>query len=125
VCEVVDAQRLKVFVVAEEDPRSELGRLLKQQHKTRQDELYGGLSRDERAEYDAGAERIDELKNFRPCPDCILKSVRQSKMHCAVYAFWKARFTAEHKRLAVEKSLENVRSISAAIERLKDSPEPD
>lgn len=60
--EVVDAQRLKVFVVAEEDPRSELGRLLKQQHKTRQDELYGGLSRDERAEYDAKAERIDELK---------------------------------------------------------------
>jgi hypothetical protein len=36
-----------------------------------------------------------------------------------------ARFTAEHKRLAVEKSLENVRSIGAAIERLKDSPEPD
>jgi hypothetical protein len=39
-----------------------LGRLLKEQYKTRQDELYGGLSRDERAEYDAKAERIDELK---------------------------------------------------------------
>jgi hypothetical protein len=60
--EVVDAQRLKVFVLAEEDPRCELGRLLKEQYKTRQDELYGGLSRDERAEYDAKAERIDELK---------------------------------------------------------------
>jgi len=42
---------LKVFVVAEEDPRSELARLLKQQHKTRQDEVYGGLSHDERADY--------------------------------------------------------------------------
>jgi hypothetical protein len=60
--EVVDAQRLKVFVLAEEDPRPELGRLLKEQYKTRQDELYGGLSGDERAEYDAKAERIDELK---------------------------------------------------------------
>src|SRR5580704_16426741 len=30
-------------------------------------------------------------KNFRPCPDCILKSVRQSKMHCAVYTFWNER----------------------------------
>jgi hypothetical protein len=33
--------------------------------------------------------------------------------------------TAEHKRLAVEKSLENVRSVAPAIQRLKDSPEPD
>lgn len=36
-----------------------------------------------------------------------------------------ARLTAEHKRLAVEKSLENVRSIGHAIQRLKESPNPD
>jgi hypothetical protein len=36
-----------------------------------------------------------------------------------------ARATAEQKRLAVEKSLENVRSIGSAIQRLKDSSDPD
>ncbi len=47
--------------VAEENPMSELARLRKQQHKTRQNEVYGGLSQDERAEYDSTTKRIDEL----------------------------------------------------------------
>jgi hypothetical protein len=47
--------------VAEENPKSELARLRKQQHKTRQNEVYGGLSQDERAEYDNTTKRIDEL----------------------------------------------------------------
>lgn len=36
-----------------------------------------------------------------------------------------ARLTAEHKRLALEKSLESIRAVGSAIQRLKDSPEPD
>lgn len=36
-----------------------------------------------------------------------------------------ARISAEHKRLAVEKSIENVRSIGPAIQRLNQSPDPE
>lgn len=51
---------LKVFAVAE-SPKSELARLRKRQRQARQDEVYGGFSKSERAEYDSRAERINEL----------------------------------------------------------------
>ncbi|MGA8622231.1 MAG: hypothetical protein WB660_27385 [Candidatus Sulfotelmatobacter sp.] len=45
-----------------ENPQSELSRLRKEQSKARQDEVFGGLSPAERAEYNEKAKRIDELK---------------------------------------------------------------
>jgi hypothetical protein len=42
--------------------QSELTRLRKQQAKARQDEVFGGLSRAERAEYDARANRIHDVE---------------------------------------------------------------
>jgi hypothetical protein len=41
---------------------SELTLLQKEQNKARQDEVFGGLSPAERAEYDGRAERIHELE---------------------------------------------------------------
>ena len=49
-----------MFAVAE-SPKSELARLRKRQLQARQDEVYGGLSESERAEYDTRGERIKEL----------------------------------------------------------------
>ena len=49
-----------MFAVAE-SPKSELARLRKRQRQARQDEVYGGFSKSERAEYDSRAERINEL----------------------------------------------------------------
>ena len=46
-----------------ENPRSELIRLLKEQNKARQNEVYGGLSPAEKAEYDARSQRIHELED--------------------------------------------------------------
>jgi hypothetical protein len=51
----------KVFVVAEENPKSELARLRKQQRQAQQDEVYGGFSQSERVEYGRRAQRIHEL----------------------------------------------------------------
>jgi hypothetical protein len=48
--------------VAKEKPESELRRLRTEQGKTRRDEVFGGLSRAERAEYDKKAERIRRLE---------------------------------------------------------------
>jgi hypothetical protein len=45
-----------------ETPRAELLRLLKELRKTRQDEIFGGLSLSERADYDKKANRISELE---------------------------------------------------------------
>ena len=45
----------------DETPHDELMRLLKAQLKTRQDEIYCGLSQTEKTEYDRRAERIREL----------------------------------------------------------------
>jgi hypothetical protein len=39
-------------------------RLRKEQSKTRRDEVFGGLSLTELAEYDGKAERIHELENY-------------------------------------------------------------
>jgi len=46
----------------EENPQSELARLLQEQTKTRQREVYGGLSHAEKTEYNRRAERIRELR---------------------------------------------------------------
>jgi hypothetical protein len=52
---------MKVFAVAEEKPKTELARLRDEQQQARQNEVYGGFSESERAEYDARGERIHEL----------------------------------------------------------------
>jgi hypothetical protein len=48
-------------VTEEENPHSELTQLRKAQRKTRENEVYGGLSKQERDEYTGRAERIHEL----------------------------------------------------------------
>jgi hypothetical protein len=45
----------------DESPHSELTQLLKAQRKARENEIYGGLSKQERDEYNERAERIHEL----------------------------------------------------------------
>ncbi len=42
--------------------QSELTRLLKEQYKARQDQVFGGLSPVERAEYNLRTERIHEIE---------------------------------------------------------------
>ena len=49
-------------VMANQKLQSELTRLRKQQAKARQDEIFGGFSRAERAEYDARANRIHDVE---------------------------------------------------------------
>ena len=46
-----------------EAPQRELERLRKQQAKTRADEVFGGLSPQERAAYDLRQDRIHELEH--------------------------------------------------------------
>jgi hypothetical protein len=46
----------------DETPHDELVRLLTSQLKTRENEVFGGLSYAEQAEYDSRAERIRELE---------------------------------------------------------------
>ena len=48
--------------VPNENPQSELKRLLREQLKTLQDEVYGGLLAGERAEYNSKANRIHQLQ---------------------------------------------------------------
>ncbi|HWY59777.1 MAG TPA: hypothetical protein VNZ03_35265 [Terriglobales bacterium] len=52
-----------VALMAEENPESELTRLLQEQTKARQREVYGGLSHTEKIEYNRRADRISELCN--------------------------------------------------------------
>ena len=47
--------------MAEKNPQSELTRLRNQQLETRENEVFGGLSQAERAEYDTRTKRIHEL----------------------------------------------------------------
>jgi hypothetical protein len=49
--------------MAKEEPQSELTRLLREQEKTRRDEVFGGLTPAERAEYKRKAERIQKLES--------------------------------------------------------------
>lgn len=48
--------------MAKETRASELKRLRKEQEKTRRDEVFGGLSPVERAEYDVKSDRINKLE---------------------------------------------------------------
>jgi hypothetical protein len=48
--------------MAMEKRETELKRLRTEQNKTRQDEVFGGLSRAEQAEYNRKADRIHELE---------------------------------------------------------------
>jgi hypothetical protein len=50
--------------MAKEKPESELKRLRTEQDKTRQDEVFGGLSAAEQAAYNGKSERIHELENY-------------------------------------------------------------
>ena len=53
---------LRVPIVAKEKPESELKRLRNEQYKTRQDEVFGGLSPAERTEYNRKRKRINDLE---------------------------------------------------------------
>jgi hypothetical protein len=59
---VCKLQRLKVCAMEDETPHDELVRLRKAQIKARQNEVYGGLSHAEQAEYNSRAARIRELE---------------------------------------------------------------
>jgi hypothetical protein len=48
--------------MAKEKPQSELARLRAEQNKALEDEVFGGLSRAERAEYNGKTKRINELE---------------------------------------------------------------
>jgi hypothetical protein len=48
--------------LGKENPESELARLLQEQRKARQDEIFGGFSQAERAEYNRKAGRINVLE---------------------------------------------------------------
>jgi hypothetical protein len=51
--------------MAEDNLQFELTRLRKEQRKTRHDEVFGGLSPEELAEYNGKADRIHELENLQ------------------------------------------------------------
>ena len=61
-CPMFSAQNRRI-VVAKEKPESELRRLRVEQDKTRRDEVFGGLSPAERAEYEKKANRIRTLES--------------------------------------------------------------
>ena len=54
----------KLSVMSDENPRSELIRLRKAQRKAEQDEIYGGFSKVERAEYDDRGKRGLNLREI-------------------------------------------------------------
>ena len=58
-----------VAIMRNETPSSELIRLLKEQRKTQQDEVFGGLSPAERAAYDIRQDRIHDLERDVPEPN--------------------------------------------------------
>ena len=57
-------------------PEDELIRLRKQQSKTRQDEVFGGLSPEERKTYDVRENRIHELD--RDLPERLYRRLRKA-----------------------------------------------
>jgi hypothetical protein len=48
--------------VERETEEAELSRLVREQSRTRQDEVFGGLTSDERAAYDKREKRLHELR---------------------------------------------------------------
>jgi hypothetical protein len=55
----------QVLVMEQESPHPELMRLLREQLRARQNEIYGGLSQAEQAEYNTRAKRIRELEEIQ------------------------------------------------------------
>jgi hypothetical protein len=66
-------------IMAKEKPQSELTRLRKDQTKSRQDEVFGGLSPAERAEYNGKAERIHKLESEIQASEVAKKSLQSAK----------------------------------------------
>ena len=64
--------------MVQKTPQSELTRLRKDQNKARQDEVFGGLSPEERAEYNGKAERIHELESEIQA-SAVAKSLQSAK----------------------------------------------
>ena len=60
-----------------ETPKSELILLQREQSKTRQDEVFGGLSPEERAAYEIKEDRIHELERD------LVKRLRRSQQNAA------------------------------------------
>jgi hypothetical protein len=56
-----ESRSAKGIFMGKEKPESELAQLQKEQSKTKRDEVFGGLSDEERAEYDRKTKRINEL----------------------------------------------------------------
>jgi hypothetical protein len=65
--------------MAQEKPESELAQLRKEQDKTRQDEVFGGLSSTERAAYNRKAERIHVLEGTIQARAVAKKSSQSAK----------------------------------------------
>ena len=63
----------------EEKPQSELTRLRKEQNKARHDEVFGGLSSAELAEYNGKADRIHELESKIQASAVAKKSFQSGK----------------------------------------------
>jgi hypothetical protein len=57
-----DGYDAPVFTMQSESSQAELARLLREQSQTRQDEVFGGLSIEERVDYEIKGERIRELE---------------------------------------------------------------
>jgi len=55
-------------MVQNETESAELARLRREQAKTRHDEVFGGLTREERSAYDIKRDRICELERRLPKP---------------------------------------------------------
>jgi hypothetical protein len=70
--------------MAEEKPESELARLREEQSKTRQEEVFGGLSLAERAQYNAKAERIHVLERTIQAPAVAKFAVSKGKAETPV-----------------------------------------
>jgi hypothetical protein len=66
-------------IMAKETPELEIKRLLTEQTKTRQDEVFGGLSPAERAAYNEKTKRINELEIELAALAAAKKSRRQAK----------------------------------------------
>jgi hypothetical protein len=66
--------------MAEKKRQSELKRLRAEQYKTLQDEVYGGLSRSEQAEYNRKSDRIHELEREIQASVVAKKSSRSAKV---------------------------------------------
>jgi hypothetical protein len=66
-----------------ETPRAEVLRLLKELRKTRQDEIFGGLSLSERADYDRKANRVSELELLLETPSLSLFTEPDSNSEAA------------------------------------------